>query len=283
LAASGKEILMEKMARLMLFGSLAALLLIFGFSGVRAASSGALGQATAAVYLPLAPKGGPPAPEVTPTAQPGAVGIDGYVLDGGEPAAGVTVTLRLYDGVIIVTAGTAVSDAAGHYIFSSPPSLTSDQYYYVRYNNQSDPTRLWNWMTPNLITYSAGQPYTFPTFDIHGIDLVAPPHDSTRAFPITFQWTPRPNAPQDSYTLVVYEVSLSGVNFESSALGRADHYMMNSLPQDNVSGVSFAYNKPYRWHVNVCQATSGCGRGFIDWRVTFAPAAQLSGTNPLLP
>ena len=77
-------------------------------------------------YLSLVKKSPPPK------------GIYGKVTDDGQTVNGLPLDLRFYDGFSWSTMATIMTDFDGSYSFLNMPSLNPGQYYYVRFQHNSD-------------------------------------------------------------------------------------------------------------------------------------------------
>lgn len=148
-------------------------------------------------------------PQVTapPTATPDPASqqsINGQVTFNGQPASNINVVLiqcatgqtcSISDQNSI--AAQARTNSGGYYVFTDTATLPSGQYYQVQYqNNQSggndtNDQYLFNWISQNITSYTAGQNLTVPAFDIADLLPVDPVDGSTRSLPITLQWQRR--------------------------------------------------------------------------------------------
>ncbi len=135
------------------------------------------------------------APTPTPTEEPaGPPGIYGWVTDRGQPAVGITLTLRAYDaqGQNIVSQ-TTIQAADGGYFFINVPDLPAGKTYFVRFGpNDGDDRRVYSWYGPDVEAYRAGQRVFGGNFDIGDIELVEPSPNVTVRAPVTFRWNVRP-------------------------------------------------------------------------------------------
>jgi hypothetical protein len=211
------------------------------------------------IYLPIVSKPRP--------------GISGRVTLNGVPAAGVSLYLRFYDGSSFSTLAITTTAADGSYVFTNAPSLGPGQRYYVRYLNLSGtPGRLWTWGTRSLTAYSAGSMVEIGNFDIADIALVSPSGGATVALPYTFQWTPRPATPSDSYEFDLYDRT----DHFYIVLSYVGSYTLNSLPLNFSPGVQYA------WEIWVYSPDGGYGISYATRLVTFSNT-DMSVTGVLQP
>jgi hypothetical protein len=200
--------------------------------------------------------------EATATQQ----GIYGQVTYEGAPASGVGLNLRFFNGSTWSTVATTTTGGDGGYDFVGVSSLSSGQTYYVRYDNSGmGDNYLWNWLGPDITSYTAGSVVHGGDFDIANVSLVEPPHDVTRALPITFRWARR-ELPGDTYRLRFYDPDIS-FDWTSNDLGDTDSYTLESLP----SGME--YGHPYRWTVWVYHGSYSFGLAYYYSLITFAAGA----------
>jgi hypothetical protein len=193
----------------------------------------------------------------------------------GSPIVGVSLDLRFYDGSAWSTSATTTTDSAGHFTFQNAPSLGPGQKYYVLYQNTAGTAgRLWVWGTRALTSYTAGSSEEFGNFDIADIPLVAPPNDTTVALPYTFQWTPRPATPSDTYELDIYDpTDLVPYFYTNPPLGYVGSYTLSKLP------AGFKLWVKYLWEIWVYSPDGGYGISYEARLVTFQNKG-LSLTTP---
>jgi 5-hydroxyisourate hydrolase-like protein (transthyretin family) len=191
----------------------------------------------------------------------GLKGINGLVLQNGLPASGVEVELRFFDGSSWSTRFNTTVEANGAYQFPNMPGLTSGQIYSVRYlNNEHVSGRLWTWRTPEITAYGYGSNYQLNDFDIADITLISPEDSGTVSLPASFQWTPRPATPTDSYEFDLHDPNGSAW-YRTTVLGYTGNYNLSDLP------ILFYVDTPYLWFVAVYN-DGGYGESF-DRNITF--------------
>jgi hypothetical protein len=201
-------------------------------------------------------------------------GIHGYVTYNGQPAANVALELRYYDGASWSTRASTLTTASGLYSFLGALGVGGEQAYYVRYQNTShDYLRLWMWGTRELKNYASGSEVELGSFDLANINLVAPDHMSAVNLPYTFQWTPRPESPSDSYELDMFDPENSNFYFYTPPLGYTGSYTLNSLP------TGFSTGRWYVWEVWVYSPDGGFGISYQTRGVKFANTG-LQGLSP---
>jgi len=196
------------------------------------------------MYLPVLFKAEPPR------------SLYGTVTENGTPAAGVSLSLQLRNGGNW-TPPTTITNSDGSYAFTDVPGLNSGQSYYVLYKNSSksgSPNRLWTWHTKSVGTYAAGSTVHMGDFDLATIPLVSPPNDTTVQLPYTFQWTPRPGTPSDSYEFNLLDpTDFDPYFWTDPPVGFVGSYTLNSLPS------GFSSGSPYVWEVWVYSPDGGYG------------------------
>lgn len=186
--------------------------------------------------------------------QPGE--LYGNVTFKGAPAAGVTVTLRFYNGVSNSTIATATTDSSGGYSFVNYPALTgATQEYWIRFDNiDHNTSRLYLWLTHVITTYDRSDHYRFSTFDIADVPLGAPGPGAVIAPPQTFTWTMRTATPSDSYELLMFDpTGMSSSYYGSGLLGYTGANTISSVP----TGMSLL--ALYGWYVGVNSPEGGYG------------------------
>ena len=210
----------------------------------------------------------------------------GTVTEYGLPAADVNITLQRCltwftnpgGNLVCLTwdTYTAITDRNGWYAFIDPPSLviSPGEYYTQTYqahwsNATSAPGRLVGWDSRTIDSYTQGDVVNLGTFDIGGIALLAPAPGVVVHFPVTFQWTPRHNAPSDSY-----DVCVAGGLFIPK-LNPSDLVCFGSLGYTNqvvmagpFDGIDYGYG--YVWYAIVPDNTGGVGYS-SSVPFTFAP------------
>lgn len=212
-------------------------------------------------------------PTVTPTpTQPVASGIYGKVTDKGQVAASVQLKLRFFDGYSWSTAKTTTTDGDGHYRFFFVGSLGSGQLYSVRYEDDSDDTRVYFWHGPDIASYSDGANVHGGDFDIEDIVLLSPSSGSTQSLPTTFQWLRRGNS-GESYRLYLFDPD-SDVGWKTDHLGDVSSYILGELPD------GAEYGRVYGWYMRVYQGEDSYGESYYSSAVTFvASATQREGSD----
>ncbi len=193
-------------------------------------------------YIPLINKAYPPR------------GIYGLVTENGLPAANIQLSLRFYNGSSWSTIAEKYTGWDGSYSFGNVPGLYPGQYYYVRYLNQSYPSRLFTWHTQSIGTYYSGSDFHIGDFDIANVELLLPADYQLVSFPVTFMWTPRPATPWDSYELDLYDPYDGDPYFYTDPpLGYVGSFTLSSRPYGFYDG------EPYLWEVWVYSPDGGYG------------------------
>ena len=171
-------------------------------------------------------------------------GITGAVTNAGQPAAAVETKLLRYnpqeDNWSIIF--DLQTDNTGKYLFSDVPSLLPNQKYQVQYVGSSN-INLQSWTTPALTSYLSNTLVTMETFDIAGINHVAPTDSTSVTLPYDFQWTTRPATPQDHYSVTFF----GPVQFNGADVGYSGSYTLQSLPP----GAPFGPSHSYLWKVAI--------------------------------
>jgi hypothetical protein len=181
----------------------------------------------------------------------------------GSSAAGIPLALRFYNGAIWSTLATTNTASDGSYSFNGVPSLGAGQRYYVLYLNNTNPAFLYYWQTALLTSFTASMGVTMGGFDIANIPLVSPFPGASVALPYTFQWTPRPATPSDSYEFNLYYQSGSPW-WWTPKLGYVGSYILSSLP------AGFYPGSNYGWYVAVYSPDGGYGESFYYRNVMFS-------------
>ncbi len=216
--------------------------------------------APATIFLPFVSE--PPAPPS---------GIHGHVTFKGAPASGVFLELRHFDGNSFSTTLSTNTDGKGFYDFASAPSLPAGQYYYVRYLNQSDSSRISFWGTAEIKAYAAGSSIAAGDFDLANVPLVAPNPGATVSLPAPFQWTARAATPTDSYQLSLFDPSGSAFG-QTNPLGYVNGIILTSVPN------TFHAGTPYGWFVAINSPDGGYGESYYYRQVTFTNIS--AGSQP---
>jgi hypothetical protein len=169
---------------------------------------------------------------------------------------------------------TTTTGANGVYAFTGVPSLSSGQYYYVRYQNTSfTPGRLWSWATRTATTYATGSAVNIGNFDLADTSPVTPAHGSTIALPYTFRWIPRAAPPTDGYELNFYDPN-GGSAYFYTYRGYASSYTLNSLP------TGFNPNTQYGWYLRVYGPDSGVGSTYGYYVMFSNSGARINDNLP---
>lgn len=191
-----------------------------------------------------------------------ARGFTGLVTEGGVPAVGAWINLRRWDPGSYGWSDEAgiQTDSQGRYYFENLGSLGPGELYDVIYEFTT-PSQV-GWGAPVIEHYSAGSLVVLPTFDLAGVDDIAPAPDAFITLPYTFQWTARQTTPQDHYT-----VWFSGTwpYFNSGDLGHASSFTLKSLP----AGSQFGPANPYYWQIAIAWADGSGGEQYSARRVYF--------------
>jgi hypothetical protein len=198
----------------------------------------------------------------------------GYVTENGCGISGVLLELRFYNGAAWSTIATAMTEAKGRYSFSNIPPLMPGQFYYVRYLNPSNATRLAYWGTGVVTEYQAKQIRYLGIFDIHEVDFTSPTDGQSVPLPANFGWQPRP-FPWDGYELKLIEDD--GPAFWSSGLlGFTDSLIVEELPP------GFLVGEAYLWFLGVYGTDGGYGESFKAYTVYFNNTGSLTaGAAPI--
>ncbi len=189
-------------------------------------------------------------------------GIHGHVTFNGAPASGVFLELRRFSGQQFSTPVNLYTDANGAYNFTNAPTLLSGQFYYVRYLNQSDSSRVSFWGTAEIKAYMAGNSTAAGDFDLANVPLVAPNPGATISLPAAFQWTARAAAPTDSYQLSLFDPSGNAFG-QTNPLGYVNGINLTGVPN------TFHAGTPYGWYVAINSPDGGYGESYYYRRVTF--------------
>jgi len=184
-------------------------------------------------------------------------GITGAITIGGVPAAPFGNEIRLllckpscYGASIISTVQT---DNQGKYLFTDVPSLLPNQNYQVQYAGNAN-GYLASWSTPMLTSYLSNTLVTMETFDVAGINHLAPADGASITLPYDFKWAPRPATPQDHYS-----VAFNGsVQFNGADVGYAGSYTLQSLP----GGAPIGPTHSYFWTVAISWPDGSIGYQF---------------------
>ncbi|MCL4506049.1 MAG: hypothetical protein M1434_01560 [Chloroflexi bacterium] len=222
---------------------------------------------------PAAPLGFTPAYSIyLPVATNQSLGLHGNVTLNGAPAAGITVELRFYNGVVNSTAATTTTDAVGQYAFPGRAGLSAGQQYWIRYRNtQGQTDRLSSWVTQYITAYAAGADYSFGVFDIADVRLGSPAPYEVIAPPTVFTWTGRTATPTDSYEIDVFDPGGVDPSYSTGALGYISATTIVSMP----AGLSLL--KVYGWALGIESPNGGFGTSYYYNPFLFGKAAGIQG------
>ncbi len=209
------------------------------------------------IYLPLVLKG---AGGSTATAPHGTVTYQGAPTSAGQ------MVMRYYNGSSWSTYATATIDSNGNYQFSSVPTLSSGQRYYVRWENSaSNSSYLYTWMCNNIDTNSPTSSALQCDFDIENINLQSPAPNATVSLPYTFQWQRRTST-NDSYEFDLYNPNTTAWAY-TPPLGYVNSYTLSSLPS------GFNPGEQYNWFMWV-YGVNGHGESYYYRNVTFSNSGR---------
>ena len=208
-----------------------------------------------------------------------SLGIHGTVTDDGQPANGVPLDLRFYDGTNWSTIASQTTASNGIYSFLNIPGLNPGQLYYVRYQHQEGyNSRIWTWHTKSIDTYESGSHYNIGDFDVRDVFLLLPMPDTTISLPFPFQWTLRPNSPTDTYEFDLYDPNDGDPYFYTNpSLGYVTSYTLNNRPP------GFNTGELYVWEIWVYSPDGGYGISLETRMVTFANKSMGSQPGETLP
>ncbi|MBI5650337.1 MAG: DUF11 domain-containing protein [Chloroflexi bacterium] len=192
-------------------------------------------------------------------------GIYGRVTDGGNPAPGVPLELRYFNGFDWLTEASTSTTTDGSFVFTGIPDLMPGRMFYVRYINSATPTRLSYWATRILTSFTSSDCIGgfIGNFDIANIDLFAPPPGTLIALPFLFQWKARSATPTDSYEFNLLDYTDGNPWWWTAPLGYVGGYTLNSLPS------GFSAGTPYGWSVGVYSPDGGYGQAYYLYVVGF--------------
>ena len=191
--------------------------------------------------------------------------IYGLVTENGVPAAGIPLALRFFDGAAWSTLATTVTNDAGKYAFTNLPSLAPGQVYYVRYLNETNPTRLGVWMTREVTSFTGSSSVNIGNFDIANIELLLPFPGDEVSLPYTFQWSARLASLADSYEFNLFDpVDGNPYFYTAPPLGYVSSYALRDLPS------GFEYGVDYAWDIWVYSPEGGTGVSYWAYIVSFS-------------
>lgn len=170
-------------------------------------------------------------------------GIYGLVAEDGDPASGISLELRFYNGSAWSTKATAVTNSDGFFTFMGMPALGTNQLYYVLYRNTDNPNRLYVWGTRALESYKAGAAVPIGNFDVANIELLTPDPGATVGLPATFTWERRSATSTDNYEFNLYDFEDGDPYFYTvPPLGYVGSYVLGGLPPGFGAGVPYAWD-----------------------------------------
>jgi uncharacterized repeat protein (TIGR01451 family) len=228
-------------------------------------------------YLPLVLRSyaGPPAATPTPVNT-----LYGYLSFNGQPAVGKTMHIRFAASHYSYLSATTTVDSNGNYSFSNLPSLEPGQRYNGLFPGIMGPDGdgyLSGWWTHGITLYTSGQSVNLGSGDIADIVLLHPDSGSD-TLPVTFQWTPRPATPSDSYSLILD--NYLGDWWESPRLGYTGVYTMSSLPP------GFSLGQGAYWYVRVVAPDGGSAesshRNLVHFGLSGSAATDVESPTPVL-
>jgi hypothetical protein len=169
--------------------------------------------------------------------------IYGRVSEGGASAAGVTVSLRFFNGAAWATQAAAQTDATGRFEFWGQAPLSGAQRYQVVFENGAgNDARLAWWGTRHLASFGTDSQAHIGDFDIAAVRLGEPGHNAAVGLPSTFRWTRRSATPSDSYALRVYDSSDLNPLYVSPYMGYGESFTLNSLPGGFATGINYTWD-----------------------------------------
>ncbi len=196
-------------------------------------------------------------------------GISGKVTIMGNPAYGIHLYLRFYNGASWSTLAETYTDSNGNYVFSNVPSLSPGQIYYVRFVNESyNDSLLCCWWTANITSYTAGNPVPAGSFDLANIELTDPAPGANVALPTTFSWIKRAATQMDSYEVNLFNPAAQNPYFFTNMLGYVNQYVLAGLPS------GFRYNTGYGWFMAVYSPDGGYGESYYYHPIYFHSGAS---------
>lgn len=214
-------------------------------------------------------------------------GIQGRVVEHGQPVGGVALQLRFFNGAGWTTLRTTTTGSDGQYAFENIPTLGSGQAYYVRYDNDGNQNRLRAWLTETVTQYTWGSYKRLGQFDVGDILLGVPSSGAYVELPCTFAWNGWwLRAPTDvTYEFNIYEWR-TGNPWAYRNVGYVSDFTVTSLPP------GFIYEAWYIWEIWVYEASGGFGisrnansvlfRAYDGHQCASAARAEPSDTAPVL-
>ncbi len=195
--------------------------------------------------------------------------LHGAVTDAGDPASGIEVRLRYYDGSAWSTFATAATDSNGNYRFSNPPHLGADQRLYVRWDHDEyNSDWLWKWVCWSVTSSTTDLDARRCDFDLENVDLLSPDPGATVSLPHTFAWRKR------ALTTDAYEFNLADTSdydpYWWNYLGYVSSYTLSGLPD------GFTPGQQYGWWMWV-YGPDGYGISYYYRNVTFSNTGSSVG------
>ena len=188
--------------------------------------------------------------------------LKGRVTYKGISEAFTNVELAYFNGIKEVVYDTTVTDAGGNYQFDNLPSLSGDQYYYVRkINYEADPNWLYSWYCTRISATTSDPDLFECDFDFENVILIYPLNKAGIYLPETFTWKKRITV-TDSYVFNLIDPSNKNTFFDSNPLGYSDSFYLAGTPS------GFTYYKQYEWWVTV-RGSNGEGKSHYAYIVTF--------------
>lgn len=211
----------------------------------------------------------PPPPSLTYVYLPlilknagGATTPFGTVTDRGSPVAGMQVIMRYYNGSNWSTYATTTTDSSGNYRFSTVPTLSSSQEYYIRWDNSGGDTRLSYWYCNDITSNSPSSAELQCDFDLQNIDLLSPSPNASVTLPQTFSWQKRTTT-SDDYELNILDVTDNNPWWYTyPSLGYNGSYTLNTLPS------GFSTHTQYGWLMLV-YGSNGYGVSYYYRAIAF--------------
>ena len=192
----------------------------------------------------------------------------GTVTDQGVPVNGTEVLLRYYNGSSWSTYSYTYTDSIGKYQFTTLPTLSAGQEYYVRWDNMTaNPDQLWGWYCDHIDSTTTDPNAYICDFDIKNIVLLSPDSGSTVSLPQTFTWLTR-TLTTDDYELNLADMS-DGVPWwwTDPSLGYMGSYTLNSLPTGFSTGIQYGW---WMW----VYGSNGYGESYYYRPVTFSTSGS---------
>lgn len=188
--------------------------------------------------------------------------LTGTLTENGVPVSGMLLELRYFNGSWS-TYATTTTNTSGYYQFSSLPSLTGNQTYYVRWvNGNANSSQLAFWGCDAITAFTNDTSAFQCSFDIDNVEMSTPAPGTTVPLPYTFYWNRRAFT-SDSYEYDLEDPSDSDPWWWTDPLGYVDHYLLFELPD------GFVTNQQYGWSIWV-HGVNGVGASYYIRYVTFS-------------